>query len=429
MPGVDGWDHPRSRGVYISRCLLVTTPPGSSPLARGLRHPQGQRAGACRIIPARAGFTFLMETRLAPLTDHPRSRGVYGEPVPARLGVMGSSPLARGLHQSLLRGVLRRGIIPARAGFTGAVEAVRAPAGIIPARAGFTPEPPARRTPPWDHPRSRGVYRRGRGGQSASGDHPRSRGVYRIVAEWAVAKSGSSPLARGLLTIGPDEPEAFRIIPARAGFTAEILLVVSFVKDHPRSRGVYLKATYRTLSAYGSSPLARGLRRGRRVQVRRARIIPARAGFTERSGRAWPATADHPRSRGVYAAAIAASTPPWGSSPLARGLRTQRAGGPQLGRIIPARAGFTPLRSAGPTGRRDHPRSRGVYRYPGGKARLAPGSSPLARGLRRQGRQRPRGSRIIPARAGFTSPRATRAADGPDHPRSRGVYARARAQG
>ena len=29
---------------------------------------------------------------------------------------------------------------------------------------------------------------------------------------------------------------------------------------------------------------------------------------------------------------------------------------------------------------------------------------------------------IIPARAGFTRPRATRAADGPDHPRSRGVY-------
>ena len=50
--------------------------------------------------------------------DHPRSRGVYdqyGEAVP---GPVGSSPLARGLPLSRPSRTWRRGIIPARAGFT-----------------------------------------------------------------------------------------------------------------------------------------------------------------------------------------------------------------------------------------------------------------------------------------------------------------------
>ena len=52
-------DHPRSRGVYskfAAECWVVD---GSSPLARGLleRHPSGRRTN--RIIPARAGFTFV----------------------------------------------------------------------------------------------------------------------------------------------------------------------------------------------------------------------------------------------------------------------------------------------------------------------------------------------------------------------------------
>ena len=50
-----------------------------------------------------------------------------------------------------------------------------------------------------------------------------------------------------------------------------------------------------------------------------------------------------------------------GSSPLARGLRRdRRSSGGRLG-IIPARAGFTPAGVGGRDGGGDHPRSRGVY--------------------------------------------------------------------
>ena len=71
------------------------------------------------------------------------------------------------------------------------------------------------------------------------------------------------------------------------------------------------------------------------------RIIPARAGFTpchqgKRVGE-W----DHPRSRGVYDGEGTAGNVYAGSSPLARGLRASAGWGRDKARIIPARAGFT----------------------------------------------------------------------------------------
>ena len=71
------------------------------------------------------------------------------------------------------------------------------------------------------------------------------------------------------------------IIPARAGFTADIRWGGSHHRDHPRSRGVYhVISTLRPYLA-GSSPLARGLLiRFPRIQGQSG-IIPARAGFTD----------------------------------------------------------------------------------------------------------------------------------------------------
>ena len=70
--------------------------------------------------------------------------------------------------------------------------------------------------------------------------------------------------------------------------------------DHPRTRGVYGGCNDTVVTTGGSSPHARGLQYGLNVAVGWNRIIPARAGFTNR--RIWSQ---------------------------------------QLGRIIPARAGFT----------------------------------------------------------------------------------------
>ena len=70
----------------------------------------------------------------------------------------------------------------------------------------------------------------------------------------------------------------------------------------------------------------------------------------------------------------------------------------------------------------DHPRSRGVYTTPRPSRRGCAGSSPLARGLRSEMEYVVRPMRIIPARAGFTDEAIPPSYDGWDHPRSRGVY-------
>ena len=172
----------------------------------------------------------------------------------------------------------------------------------------------------------------------------------------------------------------------------------------------------------GSSPLARGLlHRLVRVDLG-GRIIPARAGFTPPWGRSGRERRDHPRSRGVYWRSTRTSQKGAGSSPLARGLPGTVPGSPAAGRIIPARAGFTrrwPRRRRAPP---DHPRSRGVYTSSRTGTRLRAGSSPLARGLLDGARGQERGVRIIPARAGFTRHGGRQARCGWDHPRSRGVY-------
>ena len=314
---------------------------------------------------------------------------------------------------------------------------------IIPARAGFTVA----------------FRRRAR----VARDHPRSRGVYSHGPSRRFAQVGSSPLARGLRGDCVGHCGSFRIIPARAGFTPVNSTRAPPTSDHPRSRGVYCGWTPLPARPIGSSPLARGLRRGieprcclRRIiparagftprarlphprpvgssplarglrhrrehRPRQPRIIPARAGFTSRRREGDREAPDHPRSRGVYVTMQTWPTPPSGSSPLARGLppATRRDG--TFTRIIPARAGFTSVSLCAVSHVSDHPRSRGVYRDGLDKPARIGGSSPLARGLRHADLGVDLERRIIPARAGFTRGVSRRYPCAADHPRSRGVY-------
>ena len=317
---------------------------------------------------------------------------------------MGSSPLARGLRDAPHHHHRRLGIIPARAGFT--------------RRVAF------RVCVSWDHPRSRGVYRR----------RPRRR----------PRPEGSSPLARGLLRGGGGMGGRRGIIPARAGFTSSAVTMVRRRWDHPRSRGVYDWGAPVSESIRGSSPLARGLRPAQTSSPATVWIIPARAGFTKPLHPTTPHAGDHPRSRGVYPRPRATSRiafwiiparagftmagpvlsgPLPGSSPLARGLLPTHPLNPSSGRIIPARAGFTPLRARCSRRKPDHPRSRGVYYLYLSSIYSIFGSSPLARGLRAMERWGGARAWIIPARAGFTKRWCAPIILLPDHPRSRGVYA------
>ena len=273
-----------------------------------------------------------------------------------------------------------------------------------------------------DHPRSRGVYAFAQFQAPDLLDHPRSRGVYASQPNPPPVPIGSSPLARGLLTRRLMDVHARRIIPARAGFTTPGRGARSTSRDHPRSRGVYATMRTRAFLGSGSSPLARGLLRRWRPRGPRSRIIPARAGFTRGLGSCCPRRSDHPRSRGVYTAALAAIPSYGGSSPLARGLlRTTRVR-VRHRRIIPARAGFTRGEAQPRRLPRDHPRSRGVYDGDAKREALDAGSSPLARGLLGQVQGCQGLLRIIPARAGFTTHPDRRHPQAGDHPRSRGVY-------
>ena len=192
--------------------------------------------------------------------------------------------------------------------------------------------------------------------------------------------------------------------------------------DHPRSRGVYIWFRFVVAPSSGSSPLARGLRRGGRPGRRGRGIIPARAGFTAAQDHQRFAVGDHPRSRGVYRCASRGPAAGPGSSPLARGLQGFRIRIATQRRIIPARAGFTTSPSMTSRRPRDHPRSRGVYGLNERARRGDGGSSPLARGLLEELVPLRREFGIIPARAGFTLGMAALRAINRDHPRSRGVY-------
>ena len=172
----------------------------------------------------------------------------------------------------------------------------------------------------------------------------------------------------------------------------------------------------------GSSPLARGLPHRARVPAPARGIIPARAGFTAAAYGDGGGRRDHPRSRGVYQKSEFSVPAAAGSSPLARGLPSYPIADHNNQRIIPARAGFTRRRRRGPVMWGDHPRSRGVYCSAAAGAIAAEGSSPLARGLQSPADPAGERMRIIPARAGFTPAWGYGNSGSEDHPRSRGVY-------
>ncbi len=175
------------------------------------------------------------------------------------------------------------------------------------------------------------------------------------------------------------------------------------------------------LIAVGSSPLARGGRRGELAPLGVLGLIPAGAGRTPHCWSSETAAGAHPRWRGADTVEIGTPGPWQGSSPLARGGPACQPQARGTGGLIPAGAGRTvapglPCRVAGA-----HPRWRGADPQLGFGTNVEAGSSPLARGgHRRRPRLVPEPG-LIPAGAGRTliaelRPRRRRA-----HPRWRGA--------
>ena len=377
---------------------------GSSPHTRGLPHGRPATATAIRIIPAHAGFTGSSLMGYISHPDHPRTRGVYGRG-PGQLGdVAGSSPHTRGLPRQRVGGHTERRIIPAHAGFTlGELALYRGEHGSSPHTRGLQPRTKPIPTRSRIIPAHAGftlymVLLRGCGG-----DHPRTRGVYGSVSRLSLMRLGSSPHTRGLRPGPRVQPDRGRIIPAHAGFTLRWPARRRPAWDHPRTRGVYVDEVRDRDGSEGSSPHTRGLRVEVAGGGGELGIIPAHAGFTGRQRGPRARVRDHPRTRGVYMTASLALAGNAGSSPHTRGLPTRPSRIPVIPRDHPrtrgvylkwgfpgaAERGSSPhtrgLRRTSTSCRRpsgDHPRTRGVYGTPITAAEL--------------------NRRIIPAHAGFT---------------------------
>ena len=90
------------------------------------------------------------------------------------------------------------------------------------------------------------------------------------------------------------------LIPARAGNTVSSLCLRANSGAHPRSRGEHLENVLLVALAVGSSPLARGTLKVRKVEDPEGGLIPARAGNTYSDYSLKARNGAHPRSRGEH---------------------------------------------------------------------------------------------------------------------------------
>ena len=272
---------------------------------------------------------------------------------------------------------------------------------IIPARAGQT----------WSgHPWS---------GRSA--DHPRACGANLSWLVWWWPRNGSSPRVRGKLGGLPALVAHVRIIPARAGQTSACPRMRTASTDHPRACGANSEDVRRLLWSVGSSPRVRGKPFSSIRAPHLTRIIPARAGQTQRQGRLQHGRPDHPRACGANYLGRPDGRRDYGSSPRVRGKREPLDQQRVDGRIIPARAGQTAGYSLAVWVESDHPRACGANFVVNPDLEHLYGSSPRVRGKRRVLTAGLHAARIIPARAGQTRyPPACNTVN-TDHPRACGA--------
>ena len=126
------------RGEYVSEDISPDTVLGSPPLARGIHSKGNVSSSDSRITPACAGNTSAISRYALLHRDHPRLRGEYGRNRRNNRGIIGSPPLARGI------------LSPKSSSSHGQ--------RITPACAGNTYNRFTFLHAKWDHPRLRGEY-------------------------------------------------------------------------------------------------------------------------------------------------------------------------------------------------------------------------------------------------------------------------------
>ena len=191
---------------------------------------------------------------------------------------------------------------------------------------------------------------------------------------------GSSPRGRGKPRSYSGEDRPAGLIPAWAGKTVPPTLIRLDARAHPRVGGENFSMLSTSSHPLGSSPRGRGkhLLVGGALAV--GGLIPAWAGKT------WPPPSQsgtrraHPRVGGENRVACLPSLATTGSSPRGRGKLEEGELSALITRLIPAWAGKTPPRAARWQGMRAHPRVGGENRTTCRSTGQASGSSPRGRG-------------------------------------------------
>ena len=170
---------------------------------------------------------------------------------------------------------------------------------------------------------------------------------------------GSSPRVRGKLPHVLVRVRRARLIPARAGKTPTSRVPPASATAHPRACGENILGANTWNLSNGSSPRVRGKRPTGPPFLLAFRLIPARAGKTS-SRCSWTRTAwAHPRACGENMVRVARYADNLGSSPRVRGKRFPARRGHDPGGLIPARAGKTLCAATAPAPRGAHPRACG----------------------------------------------------------------------
>ena len=176
----------------------------------------------------------------------------------------------------------------------------------------------------------------------------------------------------------------------------------------------------RERGARGSSPRGRGKRRASPSAHQSPRLIPAWAGKTYRGLRGRPSERAHPRAGGENCTMQKPQSSKSGSSPRGRGKRRPTRRVRFRTRLIPARAGKTTPDASRSFSYQAHPRAGGENFGELAGEFAASGSSPRGRGKRTPRTAALDKARLIPARAGKTTRGRRRRWPCPAHPRAGG---------
>ena len=139
--------------------------------------------------------------------------------------------------------------------------------------------------------------------------------------------AGSSPLTRGKPPIVRLSKFITGLIPAHAGKTVLRDFGAGACAAHPRSRGENSGPSVSGRPFRGSSPLTRGKPLRHRASRDKTGLIPAHAGKTVFMIVVVATETAHPRSRGENTAARGDKVAGVGSSPLTRGKQLERRQG------------------------------------------------------------------------------------------------------